>query len=392
MQNLKDVVKQKREMNRARHLSKRFNPSQKFTERNEELKNVIVPLSYLLNAASALGAMYAIYFAFQFLANSIVFALLICGALLFGIERLKRTVYRSYFDKLVMADNTNGWLVGVVVLIAISLGSTAFGTYKGTIDLAPVATTIQSDTTLTYLQNEAERINGSIAASERTTWKGKITRKSQSAIKEYSQSQNKLYEAIAARMGMIDKQNQGITIDHKKDVQKAAIIVLIIAILIELALLACMYFLSKYAAYQYFEVLNQPPPKKKKKKKRQNIGNSPPAAAPPPFQQINPNQPRVQVKGFLPNMVRHSRVDVIDNKVLNDSQNTTQPTDLQTNNENRKANNDIRAVVKTVVVKDANLRRCEHCEMEYIYKHNKQKYCSDNCRMMAWKKRKRAGG
>lgn len=60
---------------------------------------------------------------------------------------------------------------------------------------------------------------------------------------------------------------------------------------------------------------------------------------------------------------------------------------LNLKNENRKQ------VVKTINVannenrKEANLRRCVHCEAEYIYKHHKQKYCSDNCRIAAYNKR-----
>lgn len=34
------------------------------------------------------------------------------------------------------------------------------------------------------------------------------------------------------------------------------------------------------------------------------------------------------------------------------------------------------------------LRNCQHCNNEYTYNHKKQKYCSDNCRVKAWEKRK----
>jgi len=53
------------------------------------------------------------------------------------------------------------------------------------------------------------------------------------------------------------------------------------------------------------------------------------------------------------------------------------------NNENRY--NDFR--LEDDKNSSAKLRNCVHCNDEYIYKHHKQKYCSDKCRMTAWEKR-----
>lgn len=32
-------------------------------------------------------------------------------------------------------------------------------------------------------------------------------------------------------------------------------------------------------------------------------------------------------------------------------------------------------------------RTCEHCQRSYIYGHARQKFCSENCRVLAWQKR-----
>ncbi len=49
------------------------------------------------------------------------------------------------------------------------------------------------------------------------------------------------------------------------------------------------------------------------------------------------------------------------------------------NNENR----------TTIIVNENSngFRVCKHCQKEYIYKHNKQQYCSETCRVAAWEQR-----
>lgn len=39
---------------------------------------------------------------------------------------------------------------------------------------------------------------------------------------------------------------------------------------------------------------------------------------------------------------------------------------------------------KTIIVNGANSRICEHCKTPYIYKHAKQKFCSEKCRIESW--------
>lgn len=380
MQNLSDVLKQKRVNNHARQLKKRFNPHQRFTERYEDLKNIVVPLSYLFNLASALGALYAIYFAFQFLANSVALAILICGLLLLGIERLKRSIYRSYFDDVVMLHPSSGWLLAVVALVIVSLGSTAFGTYKGTIDFAPAAATLSTDSTLTYLQSQAAQLDDNIQASKKTTWKGKITTRSQSAIKEYSKSQNKLYDAIAGQLQRRDSTNAAIEVSHKDDVQKAALLVMIIAFFIEIALLGCMFFLSKYDAHFYFEVANQ------------SIESSPFEPSTPSLNEKDvlplANTPTDNPKSFPHKDKKNTNND---NKLAGESifdieENLIQPTEDQSVNENRTVVDENREVVSVAVLNGKGLRECENCGGGYIYNHKKQKFCSDKCRMEYWKK------
>lgn len=66
---------------------------------------------------------------------------------------------------------------------------------------------------------------------------------------------------------------------------------------------------------------------------------------------------------------------------------TPSSSSIELHNENRKQ------VVKTLKVdnnenrKEAKLRRCKHCNNEYVYRHHKQKYCSDKCRVAAYNKR-----
>jgi len=61
---------------------------------------------------------------------------------------------------------------------------------------------------------------------------------------------------------------------------------------------------------------------------------------------------------------------------------------LNLDNENRKQ------VVKTLKIDhnenrktEGNKRLCKHCNKEYIYRHHKQKYCADKCRVAAYNKR-----
>jgi len=59
------------------------------------------------------------------------------------------------------------------------------------------------------------------------------------------------------------------------------------------------------------------------------------------------------------------------------------------NNEFRKEEKEIKFdSVKTESIKLAEGNRiCQHCGKVYVYMHNKQRYCSDNCRVQAWQER-----
>jgi hypothetical protein len=42
---------------------------------------------------------------------------------------------------------------------------------------------------------------------------------------------------------------------------------------------------------------------------------------------------------------------------------------------------------RTTVTIDSSLRNCKHCEQPFTFKHWNKRYCSDDCRITAWKQR-----
>jgi hypothetical protein len=58
---------------------------------------------------------------------------------------------------------------------------------------------------------------------------------------------------------------------------------------------------------------------------------------------------------------------------------------IPSTNENRKTTQENR--INENRTNDTKLRNCHHCNNEYTYRHHKQKYCSDACRIAAWEKR-----
>lgn len=49
-----------------------------------------------------------------------------------------------------------------------------------------------------------------------------------------------------------------------------------------------------------------------------------------------------------------------------------------------RARDDYRFKAPTIIVNDTNQRQCEHCKQPYVYKHAKQKFCCEQCRIDSW--------
>lgn len=146
---------------------------QPYYRKNRGLKDVLLSLSYALNAISALSASYLIYWLTETLTGFTIVAYAVAGVFLFFLEKLKRKSSNEFFqvyffDKKRIAV---GWLILSLFCFGLSVSSTYFGTEQGAKDVAPKASTLLADATEKEIKQEIEKLE-----TENDKYEGQTTK------------------------------------------------------------------------------------------------------------------------------------------------------------------------------------------------------------------------
>lgn len=217
-------------------------------------KNAALAFSWLFNIASALGATYLAFWLAEWLGAGRVLAIGIGIAALAMLEYVKRKSASEFFQVYFFRKSVSpGWLGVSLVIAAVSIASTYKGAHQGALDFSPPPPVVGNDTTLNRLYAQLSILDDHIEASKKTTWRGKITRKSQKAIANYSEEKARVMSLIAEKEQAKDAKNKTIEIDHEAQRQETAQLTALATLVMELCFWFCVGFVQLYWYRSYVE-------------------------------------------------------------------------------------------------------------------------------------------
>jgi hypothetical protein len=274
------------------------------------------------------------------------------------------TVFRDLFAIRTRPDV--GLTIVAILLSGLSVYSSVIGGGKYGVDNAKVETTFnRHDSEIKAIRSEIEAIK------QRNTWKGQTWLNKREKELIY-QKENQLAAAIAARDNELAKVNEENTINETTYRYGFA--------LFELGFLLCVFFQHKFGSRVAIEsgLINADFKKlvitfndftehsinKAKEQAHQTLEHLQ-KTAPLPVQLPNP------IPNPVPNPVPERQIGF----TFGWQEKPKEPI-----HENR-----ITKIVNENRVH--NLRICKNCGKEYIYKHHKQIYCCEECRIESWEKR-----
>lgn len=317
------------------------------------MRAVVLAASFLFHVLSAATAAALIYlFVFKLLPYPIAAGSITLAALV-ALELSKReTAGRFFHDALQFSKFSPGLLFVVVGLAAISTTCSFFGAEKAVRELTPPPALVNADSITAPVQGQIATIDQQIAEARKTTWKGKTTARSQRTIERLSRQKEKLTDELIRRQARTDTKNDATETDHATTTEANAQGFALFTLGCELLLLLCLWFLQYYDFRSFAEYCKRPASR---------------TTAAPGFTHIRSESLAQEVNSNVNGNGRPSN-DI-----------PRRPIGFFRPYENRNENS------RTTT--GDQLRTCDHCGKPYEYRHAKQKYCCDDCRVNAWESR-----
>jgi len=245
--------KAQKEATRTQKLKERYT-EKGWVSRYKWAYNILSVFAFFILTFSVISATFGVYTLVSFIipipAIALIASLVATSIIAYIQLKSSHQLWDTFFSK-DKIDYT--WLTVNIIIVCLSMAGSGFGLYQATLTADTGAEIIEHDETLAYYQDQLANVNAGIEASKKTTWKGKITRKSQSAIKEYTKSQNALVQNIAGRMSKVDSTNEDIKAQHKVSLWHIFLSVLLIYLILEISFESSMCFTRYYDRIDYLE-------------------------------------------------------------------------------------------------------------------------------------------
>lgn len=315
-------------------LQKKFTPKPFFQE-YKILQTVSAVASYLCNALSAATAATLVFFFLAGVIGSAIVAGILTAVGLVVLELSKRETSTRFFNSLLQYGKFKPGLAAVILaLSAASIASSYFGAQVAVVEFTPPAALVNPDSLTAPLQGQLKTIDRQIADARKTQWKGTTTRQSQRTIERLTRQRETLTAELVRIRQRTDNRNDQSETRHQVQTTTTASRFAVFTLACELVFLLCVWFLEYYD-YRSFAEYGQ-------HAQNETTGTQPAHAA-----------AGVSLNGSGRPIVAHARADDF----------------------------------RTVSVNVTNDRECKHCGKRYTYRHAKQKFCSDACRMDHWQEK-----
>ena len=323
-------------------LAQKFKPKPYFKQ-YRTLQRVVLGASFLFHVLSAATAAALIYLFIGKLIPSDLAAGVVTLAALVALEISKReTSGRFFHDVLQFGKFSPGLLAVVLALAAVSTTCSYFGAERAVLEFTPPPTLTSSDSVTAPLRASLAGIDQQINDARKTTWKGKTTTRSQRTIERLTKQKETILAEMVRQQQRIDGKNDATETKHTATTETNATGFAAFTLCSELLLIVCLWYLQFYDYRSFAEYCKKPAG-------RDQVADTDHTTA------------GVSLNGAGRPVVANLRV--------NDHARATKIVDSSTK-----------------IVNDTNLRTCEHCGKRYTYRHAKQRFCCDQCRIDAWQK------
>lgn len=236
------------------NLENRVKPLPYFTK-YKGFKDTLLWLSYLFNLFSILSASYAVYYFTEWITGFVAAGWITAGVFLFFLEKLKRKssteFWQVYFFERKAAS---GWLVLSLFCLSLSLLSSAFGSKKGTEELAPSAELLAADSIATdYRQKvkELEAENAELKGQKDHT--GTIYYNLQSVIRSNTSMIADYQNRILELDKKLEGKNEQLSSAYRQKIEFTAWTLVWVVIVMELLFEACIAYVWYYYHRSYVE-------------------------------------------------------------------------------------------------------------------------------------------
>lgn len=321
-------------------LQKKFTPKP-YWKQYQILRVVVLASSYLFNALSAATAAALVYFFLFGMIDNVLTAGVLTAAALAILEIAKRETSSRFFNALLQFGKFSAGLAAIVVLLAaLSVTSSYFGAQRLVVEFTPPAQQISGDSLTAPLRDQIATIDQQISDARKQTWKGKITATAQRTIERLTRQKETALAELVRQQQRIDNKNDTTDTIHQATTTATAAHFGAFTLVCELLFILAAFYLEYYDYRSFAEHCKQPETGEKQATDGVKIGSL--------AGDLLNGSPR-------PAAVANLRVD-----------------------ENR--------LTKIVTTGDT-VRKCEYCGKRYEYRHAKQKYCCDDCRIRAWQDR-----
>ena len=338
---------------------------------NRKMYLAVLSTSYLFNILSALTAAALVFMFVMGLTNSATISAVITAAALLSLEYMKRETAAKLFHGWLQFKSAPAGLIATVVLLSgISTTASYFGAEATVMQFTrPVQLTDMSDQ-IAQLEGQIKEIDDQIKAAAQTTWQGKMTPRAQRTVDRLSASKAALTDELVRVRQRTDEMNDEATYEHEETTAMNASAFAFFTAFSELALLLCLFYCQYYDFRSFAEYAHVAA------KEAANVANGANARASNGFRKMN-GEGRNHYEESL-DMVNQIRQEVSERPQIGFRYGTN--VESSATNENRSL---------APAGKSANaLRKCACCQDEYVYGHSRQVYCSDVCRITAWKNKR----
>ena len=326
-------------------LQKKFTPKPYYYQ-YRTLRGVVLVASALFHVLSAATAAALVFLFIGNLIPSPIASGGITAAVLVALEISKReTSGRFFHDLLQFSKFSPGLLAAVVGLSAASIACSYFGAEKAVRALTPPPALIVADTLTAPVKTQIAGIDEQIKGAQRNTWKGKLTAPAQRTIERLTRQKENLTNELIRQQTRVDSKNDTTEKEHAQTTETNANGFAAFTLCSEILLILCLWYLQYYDYRSFAEYC-----------KKTSSSTDDDATNVSNINSATGNKPINGVPIYT-NVVQERR-----------------PIGFHRPDENR----------QTKIVTAGNLRNCEHCGTGYEYRHSKQKYCCDDCRISAW--------
>lgn len=345
-------------------------------------------LSYLPNILSATTAGFFVLYLLSGYTQTVAIVL---GALLLMIV-VAIEVGKRY---LISGAAKDRYTVGKVAPLAVGALALLFGASMGASYMGGKALVVETAAPPDRPHNpEVDSLKQLLAAEsatidrlQKTTWKGKVTSDAVKGINRSKQIQTSITERLLALEAQSDAEHTTLLQKHTAKHLNFGYLLGGLAALADIFLLG-MIWTAWHLRYQVAAVTSRKTATQKAAKNDETQ-----AVADAAFEAIKVATKAAEDAALAATAATHaaarsSRIDTYGHNPahLNNAPSERKigfTADRNDTNDNRNNENRITKIVNENRITEGN-RVCEHCGTAYTYKHKKQRFCSEQCRIAAW--------